>query len=100
MPFGKPDTDIVGNIAKTTCSLTHVIGRDVPIRSGDAHARIPPVPESGSKMVNAYPIERAMARKAAGHMPFLATDIVDPFCRGLPTVELDINRPACGQART
>src|SRR6266496_685660 len=83
-----------------SCRLTHVIGRGVPIRSGDAHARIPPVPESGSKMVDAHPIERAIALEAAGHMPSLATDIVDQFCRGVPTVELDINRPAFGQERT
>src|SRR5262249_554726 len=88
---------MVGNLTETTGGRPHVVECGVPIRSGDAHTRIPLVPKSGSEMVDANPIERAIALEAAGHMPSLATDIFDQLCRSVPTVELDIDGPALGQ---
>ena len=99
-PCGHHDTALVGHSAETPCSLTHARGRAGPSRRGAAPARLAPGPARGSPRGEAPPLARAMALAAAGPLPFVATDRVAPWCRGVPTVARDIPRPAWGPERT
>jgi len=99
MPFREEYADIVGHVFQAARGPPHIVGGAVPVRSGHTHVRVPPVPELVGELVEADPIELAIAFEATGHMPTLAADIFDQPCGGVPTVELDIDAPPSGQER-
>ena len=97
MPFREEDADIVGNVLQAASGLAHILGRGVPVRSGHNNLCVPLVPESVGELVDAFPIELAIAFEGAGNVPTLTADIFDQLFGSLPTVELHKNHPTFGQ---
>ena len=80
MPFAEKDADFEGNLVETTYRVTYIVSRLIPVRSGDTHARVPPVPKLVSQMVEPQTIESAIAPQPAGGVPPLAMDLFEKAC--------------------
>ena len=99
MPFGEHDADITGELRQPAHGVPHVVRRRLPVRSGHAHARVPLVPESGLVLGEALPTELPVALQGADRVPTLTADVFEQLPRGVPTVELDGDRPTPRQER-
>lgn len=99
MPFGKENTDVVGNVGQAANGLAHVIGLFLPVRSSNTDVRVPLVPERVSDLVDAFSVELAVALEPASDVPTLTADIFDQLFGGVPAVELHVDGPASGQQR-
>jgi hypothetical protein len=99
VPFREEYTDIEGNFLQAPGGLAHEVGGLVPVRRGHLNVGVPPVPESGSDLIDALAVELAVVFETAGDMPSLAANIFDQLFGSVPTVELHVDDPAFGQAR-
>lgn len=105
MPFREEHADIAGNLLQATGGLAHIVGGFVPVRSGHLNGGVPPVPESGSDLIEAVvcgfaatlAVELAVVFETAGDVPALAADIFDQLFGSVPTVELHVDDPTGGQ---
>jgi len=99
VPFREIHADIEGNFLQAASGLAHEELGFIPVRSGHLNVGVPPVPESGSDLIEAFAMELAVVLETAGDVPALATDIFEPLFGSVATVELDADAPVFGQER-
>lgn len=100
VPLGYQPTDVEGHVAQSTARVPDQIGGRRTVRSGDAHASIPPVPLGQVALVDACAIQGAILAHTAGEVPTLTPDILDEACGCVPGIRVHIDLDIAGDQRS